>query len=169
MMSAMGPDWGFWELFWPQAVRGAAVLLTMVSVVGMALKDMTDEELKDASGFNNLLRNLGGAVGIAAVNTWLIAFTQGHAMAFNRALGRSAEARDAIAGMALRFAQSGLAPAQGQGAAAATAMDQVARQSLTLAFDDVFRISAWLFLACLVFLPFCSGGPMTQRHRAQAH
>ena len=26
----------------------------MVSVVGMALKDMDDDELKDASGFNNL-------------------------------------------------------------------------------------------------------------------
>lgn len=169
MMSAMGPDWGFWELFWPQAVRGVAVLFTMVSVVGMALKDMPDDELKDASGFNNLLRNLGGAVGIAAVNTWLIAFTQGHAAALDRALGRSAAARDAIAGLALRFAQSGLAPKQGQGVAASTVMEGVARQSLTLAFDDVFRISAWLFLACLVAVPFCSGGPMTQRHRGQTH
>src|SRR6185312_5643557 len=102
-----------------------------------------DDELKDASGFNNLLRNLGGAVGIAAVNTWLIAFTQGHALALNRGLGRSAE--------------GGLAPKAGQGAAASTVMEGVARQSLTLAFDDVFRISAWLFLACLVFVPFCSG------------
>src|SRR5580704_6645004 len=110
MMSALGPDWGFWELFWPQAVRGVAVLFTMVSVVGMALKDMDDDELKDASGFNNLLRNLGGAVGIAAVNTWLIAFTQGHAQAFDRALGGSREARDAVAGLVLRFGQSGIEP-----------------------------------------------------------
>ena len=49
--------------------------LTMVSVVGMALRDIPEDQLKDASGFNNLMRNLGGAVGIAAVNTWLIAFT----------------------------------------------------------------------------------------------
>jgi DHA2 family multidrug resistance protein len=169
MMSALGPDWGFWELFWPQAVRGVAVLLTMVSVVGMALKDMTDEELKDASGFNSLLRNLGGAVGIAAVNTWLIAFTQGHAAALDRGLGRSGEARDALAGLVLRFGQSGVEPGRGQDVAAATMMDGVARQALTLAFDDVFRISAWLFLACLVAVPFCNGGRMTQRQRNHAH
>jgi MFS transporter, DHA2 family, multidrug resistance protein len=169
MMSALGPDWGFWELFWPQAVRGVAVLFTMVSVVGMALKDMDDDELKDASGFNNLLRNLGGAVGIAAVNTWLIAFTQGHAAAFDRSLGRSGAARDALAGLTLRAAQEGVDPAHGQGVAAATVMGGVMRQSLTLAFDDVFRISAWLFLACLVAVPFCSGGPMTERHRRHAH
>jgi DHA2 family multidrug resistance protein len=169
MMSSLGPDWGFWELFWPQAVRGVAVLLTMVSVVGMALKDMNDDELKDASGFNNLLRNLGGAVGIAAVNTWLIAFTQGHAAAFDRALGHSGAARDALAGLTLRVAQDGGDPAHGQGVAAATVIGGVMRQSLTLAFDDVFRISAWLFLACLVVVPFCSGGPMTQRHRHHAH
>ena len=165
MMSAMGPDWGFWELFWPQAVRGVAVLFTMVSVVGMALKDMSDAELKDASGFNNLLRNLGGAVGIAAVNTWLIAFTLGHAQALDRALGRSSGAREALASLVLRFGQSGLEPGRGQGVAATTVMQGVVRQSLTLAFDDVFRISAWLFLACLIVVPFCSAGPMTERNR----
>jgi MFS transporter, DHA2 family, multidrug resistance protein len=145
------------------------VLFTMVSVVGIALKDMDDDELKDASGFNNLLRNLGGAVGIAAVNTWLIAFTQGHAAAFNRALGRSSDARDALAGLTLRAAQEGVDPAHGQAVAAATVMGGLVRQSLTLAFDDVFRISAWFFLACLAVVPFCSGGPMTERHRHHAH
>ncbi len=103
------------------------------------------------------------------MNTWLIAFTQGHAEALDRGLGRSAEARDALAALVLRFGQGGVAPDRGQDVAAATVMQGVARQSLTLAFDDVFRISAWLFLACLVAVPFCSGGPMTQRHRHHAH
>jgi DHA2 family multidrug resistance protein len=169
MMSALGPDWGFWELFWPQAVRGVAVLFAMVSVVGMALKDMTDAELKDASGFNNLLRNVGGAFGIAVVNTWLIDFTQAHAAAFNRSLGGSGAARDALGGMVLRFAQQGGDPGRGQGVAAATMAQGVARQALTLAFDDVFRLSGWLFVVCLVFVPFCSGGRMTTRHRPAAH
>jgi DHA2 family multidrug resistance protein len=56
-----------------------------------------------------------------------------------------------------------------QGVAAQTVIDGVMRQSLTLAFDDVFRISAWLFLACLIAVPFCSGGPMTERHGRHGH
>jgi DHA2 family multidrug resistance protein len=170
MMSATGADWGFWELFWPQAVRGVAVLLTMVSVVGMALRDMPDDELKDASGFNNLLRNLGGAVGIAAVNTWLIDFTQMHAASLTQGLGRGSDtAQQAIGGLALRFAASGLEPGRTQGVAAETLLQGVSGQALTLAFDDVYRIIAWLFLACLVVVPFCNGGPMTHRHRAHHH
>jgi DHA2 family multidrug resistance protein len=170
MMSYLGADWGFWELFAPQVVRGVAVLFTMVSVVGMALRDMPDDELKDASGFNNLTRNLGGAVGIAAVNTWLIDFTQGHAANLVQGLGRGAAgAQDAFTALVTRFAASGLEPGRGQGVAAETVMRGVVGQSLTLAFDDVFRLIAWLFLACLVVVPFCRGGPMTQRHRAHHH
>ena len=44
-------------------------------------------------------------------------------------------------------------------------MSGVRDLGLTLAFDDVFRIIAWLFAACLLLVPFCSGGRMTQRQR----
>src|SRR6516225_2611308 len=92
MMSAMGPEWGFWELFWPQAVRGVAVLFSMVPVVGLALKDMPDAELRDASGFNNLTRSLGGAVGIAVVTTWLTEFASQHGAEISQAIGRGGDA-----------------------------------------------------------------------------
>jgi len=170
MMSSLGPDWGFWELFMPQVVRGVAVLFCMVAVVGMALRDMPDDELKDASGFNNLTRNLGGAVGIAAVNTWLIDFTQGHAASLVQGLGHGAAGgREALSALVTRFAASGIDPGRGQGVAAETVMQGVVGQALTLAFDDVFRLIAWLFLACLLVVPFCRGGPMTHRQRAHHH
>jgi DHA2 family multidrug resistance protein len=169
MMSYLGADWGFWELFAPQVVRGVAILFSMVAVVGMALRDMPDDELKDASGFNNLTRNLGGTFGIAAVNTWLIVFTEGHAAVLAQGLGHGASAHDALTGLATRFAASGLDPGRGQGVAAQTLMQGVVGQSLTLAFDDIFRLIAWMFLGCLVIVPFCRGGPMTHRERARHH
>ena len=170
MMSGMNADWGFWELFWPQAVRGGAVLFTMVSVVGMALRDMPDEELKDASGFNNLMRNLGGAVGIAAVNTWLIDFARLHADRLVVAMGKGSDAAlSALGGLVLRFGEAGVDPSQGRALAAATMLQGVRAQALALAFDDVFRISAWIFAACLLLVPFCNGGPMSHRVRGRHH
>ena len=170
MMSALGPDWGFWELFAPQAVRGVAVLFTMVPVVGMALRDMPDEELKDASGFNNLLRNLGGAVGISAVNTWLIDFSRLHAASLTAGVGRSSDAAASLlTGLATRFGQSGIEPSRGGDIAAQTLMQNLTTQALTLAFDDVFRLTAWIFAACLLLVPFCLGGPMSQRVRGHHH
>ena len=170
MMSAMNADWGFWELFWPQAVRGVAVLFTMVSVVGMALRDMPDEELKDASGFNNLMRNLGGAVGIAAVNTWLIEFSRLHAERLVASIGKSSDtALSVLTGLVGRFGENGIDPSQGRSLAAATMLQGVRTQALALAFDDVFRISAWIFAACLLLVPFCKGGPMSERVRGHHH
>ncbi|MGH6970723.1 MAG: MFS transporter, partial [Caulobacteraceae bacterium] len=170
MMSAIGPEWGFWELFAPQAVRGVAVLLSMVPAVGLALRDMPEAELRDASGFNNLLRNLGGAVGIAAVNTWLVDWTALHGARLAEATGRQPHAvAHALTGLAARFGAQGLGPARSLGAAVWTLGQSVVANALTLAFGDVFRITAWLFAACLLVAPFCVGGPMTQRAGGGAH
>jgi DHA2 family multidrug resistance protein len=170
MTSAIGPQWGFWQLFLPQAVRGVALLFSMVPAVGMALRDMPEDVLRDASGFNNLLRNLGGAVGIAAANTWLVDFAGLHGERLMEGAARgSGAAAGALTGLAQRFAAGGAGPHQRLGMAAQTAMDQVRIQALSLAFDDVFRLIGWLFVASLLFTPFCRGGPMTHRVRTALH
>ena len=170
MMSQLGPEWGFWQLFAPQAVRGVAMLFCVVPVVSIALRDMPDDELRDASGINNLMRNLGGAVGIAVVNTWLITFAQLHGAGLSQALGRGGDAAGAFRGLAARLGADGFDPARSAGLAARVATDQVASQALTLAFDDVSRLSAYIFLAGFLILPFCPGGPLTRSpRRAMGH
>jgi DHA2 family multidrug resistance protein len=141
------------------------MLFCVVPVVGMALKDMPEAELRDASGINNLMRNLGGAVGIAVVNTWLIAFAQLHGARLAEALGRGGDAAGALRGLAARFGGAGLDPARSGELAARVASDRVASQALTLAFDDVSRLSAYIFLAGFLILPFCPGSPLTRSVR----
>ena len=77
----MTPDWGFEALFWPQVVRSFAIMLCIVPSVGLALGNFEGAELRYASGLFNLMRNLGGAIGIAVVNTWLQDATRLHALA----------------------------------------------------------------------------------------
>ena len=45
----------------------------------------------------------------------------------------------------------------------------VAREALTLAFNDVFRLMAWLFLAALVMVPFCRPAPASAAPPPDAH
>jgi DHA2 family multidrug resistance protein len=162
MMSAIGPDWGFWQLLAPQLVRGVAILFCMVPVVGMSLSGIPDLELRDASGLNSLTRNLGGAVGIALVNTWLIDFFRLHALSIARSLGAAPDtATAAVVGLAQRFGFEGIDPVRAGQAAAMTLGDGVSVQALTLAFDDVFRITAWVFVGCVLVTPFCRAGPMS--------
>jgi len=165
MMTKMGPDWGFWQLFLPQAVRGGAVLFSMVPVVGLALRDMPENELRDASGINNLMRNLGGAVGIATVNTWLIAFASRHGEQLLESLGRGGDTTGSLMSLAGRFGGAGYGADRAGALAADVAAGRLGAQALSLAFDDVFQLSAFIFLACFLIVPFCRGGPMTQGQR----
>jgi DHA2 family multidrug resistance protein len=160
MTSHIVSEWGFGELLFPQFVRGLFVMLCIVSSVNMALSGFVGPELRSASGLFNLMRNLGGAIGIATVNTWLQDNTRIQALRFGEALGASGKtAQDAIAQMAGRFAAITPDPHQALLMAQAAIGRVVGRQALTIAFDDVFRLMAFIFVGALVMVPFCAPPP----------
>ena len=66
---------GYDEMFWPQVVRGTFVALCILPPVRFALGFISREHIADASGLFNLSRNLGGAIGIALIDT--IVFSRG--------------------------------------------------------------------------------------------
>ncbi len=64
-------DWGSRELLLPQAFRGFSQQFAVAPVVSLTLGGLAPERLKLASGLFNLMRNLGGAIGIAVCGTIL--------------------------------------------------------------------------------------------------
>lgn len=64
-------DWGGAELLLPQALRGMGQQFAVAPTVTLTLGSLPPERLKLASGLFNLMRNLGGAIGIAACATVL--------------------------------------------------------------------------------------------------
>jgi DHA2 family multidrug resistance protein len=160
MTSHLGTNWGFGELFLPQFVRGLFVMLCIVSSVNMALVGFEGPELKSASGLFNLMRNLGGAIGIATVNTWLQDNTRIQTLRFGEALGASGKtATDAIATMAQRFAAATPDIGQAQMMAKGAIAHVIGREATTIAFDEVFRLMAYIFIAALIMVPFCGAPP----------
>jgi DHA2 family multidrug resistance protein len=63
------PRTDFGDLLWPQILRGAALLFCILPITNVALDELPLEQLSNASGLLNLLRNVGGAVGIGLVDT----------------------------------------------------------------------------------------------------
>lgn len=59
----------FDEMFWPQVVRGSAIMFCLLPPTEFALGDLAPEAIPDASGLFNLMCNLGGAIGIAIIDT----------------------------------------------------------------------------------------------------
>jgi DHA2 family multidrug resistance protein len=154
-------DWDFWNLFVPQILRGVGLMLCMVPINNLALGTMPPQKIKNASGLFNLTRNLGGAVGLAIINTVLDKRWDLHLERLRESMpwGR-VTSDEGFAGMATAFA------ARGSDATLA-ATKQIAllvrRQALVMALSDVFLIIAVCFvltiaLAMMMRRPQMAGG-----------
>jgi DHA2 family multidrug resistance protein len=69
--SGITHDWGSSELFLPQFLRGFPQVFAVAPAVTLGLGGLSPERLKYASGLFNMMRNLGGAIGIAVCATLL--------------------------------------------------------------------------------------------------
>jgi DHA2 family multidrug resistance protein len=76
----------FDEMFWPQVLRGFAAMFCLLPPTRLALETLPHKQVPDASGLFNMMRNLGGAVGIALIDTILYGRTSGHADAIRQRL-----------------------------------------------------------------------------------
>lgn len=76
--SFMTNDWGYWDFFIPQMIRGISIMLCFLPINTIALGTLPMDQVKNASGLYNLMRNLGGAIGLAVTNTALQNWTKAH-------------------------------------------------------------------------------------------
>ena len=159
-MTYVTKDWDFWELLWPQIFRGIGLMLAIVPITNVALGTLAAERVKNASGLFNLMRNLGGAVGLAALNTVLDDRMDLHIARLHEAVGWSRGAAvETLANMTARF--------QSFGSDAPTmAIKQLTRfvhqQAAVMAFADVF------LMMTVVFVALAAGGLAMKRPAAPA-
>jgi MFS transporter, DHA2 family, multidrug resistance protein len=143
---------GLAELALPQAVRGVALLLCFIPINRLSLGTLPPSELKNASGVFNLTRNLGGAVGLALLSTFLDHREQHH---WNRLAADIDPTRPEVGAvleaLAGRFA--GLLPGDPDLAALRQVALLVEREATVLTFNDAFLLVSLLFAAALALTP----------------
>ena len=143
--SGITPDWDFNELLLPQILRGCSLMLCMVPINNLSLGTLPPDQLKNASGLFNLTRNLGGAVGLAVINTVLNNRLDLHLQRLHESVswGR-AVAEDRLAGLG---AQLSAQIPDGDTAALKQLSMLVRRQAEVLSFADVFTVLTVMFAA----------------------
>ena len=142
-MTYLTSDWDFWELLWPQVFRGIGLMFAIIPVTNTALGTLPIERVKNASGLFNLMRNLGGAIGLAAINTWFNDRMDLHLTRLHEAVSSaSIPATETLSNLASRFQGS---DAQSQALAALNAM--VRLQAAVMSYADVFVLLTVLFVA----------------------
>lgn len=151
LASYITKDWAFHELLLPQIFRGVSLMMCMVPINNLALGTLPPDRLKNASGLYNLTRNLGGAVGLALINTmindrWDLHIQRLHeTLSWGRGVGEEQLAR-----LAERFAPLG---SDASLAAIRQLMQQVRQEALVMALGDVFAALTGIFLLLILMVP----------------
>jgi DHA2 family multidrug resistance protein len=62
---------GYWDIFWPQLLQGTGMALTFVPLTTVTMQAIAPQRMGNATSLFNLMRNIGGSVGIAVTGTML--------------------------------------------------------------------------------------------------
>jgi DHA2 family multidrug resistance protein len=143
---------GFWELLIPQAVRGVALMFCYVPANMIALGSLPQEMMKNGAGLYNLMRDLGGAIGLASIGTIMNARLHFH---WNRLIEDVNPARPVVQHFldthANRF--ESLIPGD-PGHGAVKLLSSIAqREALVLTYNDLLLLLGALFVGGLMLLP----------------
>jgi DHA2 family multidrug resistance protein len=137
------------SIVWPNIISGFAMGFIFVPLTTMALGTLSNEQMGNASGVFNLMRNTGGSVGIAAVTTLLARGAQIH----QAALVSHLTPYDPAFQERLRLLAGAVAARGGSAIASPQAYAGIygtlVRQATVLSYIDVFRVLSFLCLLCI--------------------
>jgi len=141
---------GYWDIFWPQFLQGAGMALLFVPLTTVAMATITPERMGYATSLFNLMRNIGGSIGIAVTGTLL----QRQRQTVGSTLGEHITIYDPMTQRMLFQIKNGLIAA---GVDAATATQRsyailrgmLLQQASMVSFVMVFRMLGILFLAMI--------------------
>ena len=140
------------QLLWPNIVRAVGQALVFAPLSAVATAGIEPENAGSASALFNMMRNLGGAIGIAALQTFLTKREQYHSNILTTPVSVFEPAtRERISELTSYFLHHGVSDwATAQHKAIVAIALQVRQQANVMAFGDTFYLLGIVLLAALV-------------------
>jgi MFS transporter, DHA2 family, multidrug resistance protein len=148
----MTTDYATDQLFWPDVVRAIGQALVMAPLSAVATAGIEPENASSASGLFNMMRNLGGAVGIAALQTFLTKREQYHSNVLAQSVSIFEQAtRTRIDQLTQYFVNHGVIDRADAVHRAYVAVGNIVqKQAFILAFSDTFYLLGAALIIALV-------------------
>jgi DHA2 family multidrug resistance protein len=154
MMSNLTLDMDYWTLTLPRVIQGFALGFIFVPLSTLTLATIRKDKLVNATSAYNVLRNLGGSVGIALATTFLAQRSQFHQHNLvAHVTVWDPETQRRLADWTSHFLAQGADTFTAQRRATAMLYHDVVGQAQVLAYADDFWILAILFSLVPLFLP----------------
>ncbi|HEY9767148.1 MAG TPA: DHA2 family efflux MFS transporter permease subunit [Coleofasciculaceae cyanobacterium] len=156
MNSNMTSQTDITQLRWSQLVRALGQPLMIVPLTTIATGNIEPEQAGSASGLFNMMRNLGGSMGIAALSTLLSRREQFHSSRIGEAVSLyNPQTQQRIDQLIQTFISRGSDAVTAKEQAIATIDNIVRHEAYTMAYNDCFYFMGFAILLCGLTLIFC--------------
>jgi DHA2 family multidrug resistance protein len=149
-LSKLNLQAGYWDIFWPQLAQGAGMALLFVPLTTVSMDAIPRERMGNATSLFNLMRNIGGSIGIAMTGTMLVRNQQ----ATTSVIGSHISAYDpqtqaTFTRMRAAFVAAGADVTTATSRAYAALFGMVQRQAAMVSFVGIFQFLGLLFLVLI--------------------
>jgi DHA2 family multidrug resistance protein len=149
-LSELNLSAGYWDIFWPQLVQGVGMSMLFVPLTTVTMDPIPRERMGNATSLFNLMRNIGGSIGIAVTGTMLARRQQ----AMTTVLGAnvtpySTTAQSMFERTRAGFIASGSDVVTATNRAYAAMFGMVQRQAAMVSFVSIFQLLGILFLVII--------------------
>jgi MFS transporter, DHA2 family, multidrug resistance protein len=156
---------GYWDIFWPQFCQGLGLAALFVPLTTISMDAIPREHMGNATSLFNLMRNVGGSVGIALTGTMLARTTQSYV----NILGTNVDVYSPTTATAFEAARAGFLAAGADMVTAtqrayAALFGMVQQQASMVSFVLLFRLLGGIFLVLVPLIlimrrPRAGAGP----------
>ena len=152
-LSSLNLNTGYWDIFWPQFIQGASLALLFVPLTTATMSPVPKEEMGNATSMFNLMRNIGGSMGIASGTTFLFRMQQFHTAILGSNVSASNPRTQAMLhGIQVNMIAHGSDPVTAMRQSYGAVWGLVQQQAAMQAFVDTFRALGWVFVLVLPLL-----------------
>ena len=139
-----------WDIAWPSVLTGVGLSMLFVPLATISMGTLSQQEIGNASGIFNLMRNVGGSVGVSLLTTFLLRRSQTHQSTLVSYLNPwNPEFQQKLRAIQ-NYVATHLGPAEAQHKAEGLIHESLLKQSQLLAFVESFRMLAAVSLLCIV-------------------
>jgi DHA2 family multidrug resistance protein len=141
---------GYWDIFWPQVLQGGAIACMFIPLSAAAISHVPKERMGNATSIFNLMRNIGGSVGIAMMTTLLARRQQMHQ---NRLIEHILPGQPRVSAQLQQFTRffmlKGADPVTASRRAYATMFGILQQHAAMLSFVEAFKVMGIVFLVMI--------------------
>jgi len=149
-MAQFNMNVGYWDIFWPQVIQGAGLGMLFTPLATVTMDRISREHMGNATSLFNLMRNLGGALGIAAVQTMLARQRQAHTtMLVTHVTGYDFASQQFLASLKAAMIARGSDAATAMQRSYGAVYGMIQRQAAMMSFIDTFWLMAIVFISLL--------------------